>query len=60
MNVQSDRFSIALLILRPDAPVLDDEAAACLQDAHMAISPISMRQVTSWLWAHCSTRSFVG
>ncbi|HET6311178.1 MAG TPA: YciI family protein [Candidatus Nitrosotalea sp.] len=36
MGVQLDRFSIALLILRPDAPVLDDEAAARLQNAHMA------------------------
>jgi uncharacterized protein YciI len=36
MSVQLDRFSIALLILRPDAPVLDDEEAARLQDAHMA------------------------
>ena len=31
-----DRFTIALLILRPDAPELDEEAAAALQDAHMA------------------------
>jgi uncharacterized protein YciI len=31
-----DRFTIALLILRPDAPQLDDEAASALQDAHMA------------------------
>ena len=31
-----DRFTIALLILRPDAPDLDEEAAAALQDAHMA------------------------
>ena len=31
-----DRFTIALLILRPDAPRLDDAAAAALQDAHMA------------------------
>jgi uncharacterized protein YciI len=36
MGVQLDRFSIALLILRPDAPVLDDEAAVRLQDAHLA------------------------
>ena len=36
MSVQLDRFSIALLILRPDAPVLDDEEAARLQHAHMA------------------------
>jgi uncharacterized protein len=34
--VQFDRFTIALLILRPDAPQLDDEAAAALQDAHLA------------------------
>src|SRR3989442_2435709 len=31
-----DRFSIALLILRDDAPRLDEKAAAALQDAHMA------------------------
>src|ERR1700682_1807339 len=36
MSVQLDRFTIALLVLRPDAPALDDEAAARLQDAHMA------------------------
>ena len=36
MGVQLDRFTIALLILRPDAPILDEEAAARLQDAHMA------------------------
>src|SRR5713101_8224382 len=36
MGVQLDRFSVALLILRPDAPNLDEEAAARLQDAHMA------------------------
>jgi len=36
MGVQLDHFTIALLILRPDAPKLDDEAAARLQDAHMA------------------------
>ena len=34
--MQFDRFSVALLILRPDARVLDDEAAAALQDAHLA------------------------
>jgi uncharacterized protein YciI len=31
-----DQYTIALLILRPDAPELDDDAAAALQDAHMA------------------------
>ena len=36
MGVQLDRFTVALLILRPDAPKLDEEAAARLQDAHMA------------------------
>jgi len=34
--VQFDRFTITLLILRPDAPELEAEAAAALQDAHMA------------------------
>ena len=36
MGVQLDRFTVALLILRPDAPKLDEAAAARLQDAHMA------------------------
>jgi uncharacterized protein YciI len=36
MGVQLDSFTVALLILRPDAPNLDEEAAARLQDAHMA------------------------
>jgi uncharacterized protein YciI len=36
MGVQLDRYTVALLILRPDAPELDEEAAARLQDAHMA------------------------
>jgi len=31
-----DQFTVALLILRPDAPQLDSEAEAALQDAHMA------------------------
>lgn len=31
-----DKFSIALLTLRDDAPRLDEKAAAALQDAHMA------------------------
>jgi uncharacterized protein YciI len=34
--LQFDHYTIALLILRPDAPELDDEAATTLQDAHMA------------------------
>jgi uncharacterized protein len=34
--LEFDRYTIALLILRPDAPQLDEEAAAALQDAHMA------------------------
>jgi hypothetical protein len=34
MGVQLDRFTVALLILRPQAPNLDEEAAARLQDAH--------------------------
>jgi uncharacterized protein YciI len=35
-GVKFDQFTITLLMLRPDAPHLDDEAAAALQDAHMA------------------------
>lgn len=31
-----DTFSISLLVLRPDAPVLDAAAEAALQDAHLA------------------------
>jgi uncharacterized protein len=34
--MEFDQFSIALLILRPDAPELDEEAEDALQDAHMA------------------------
>ena len=34
--MQFDRFTVALLILRPDAPALDEAAAAVLQDAHLA------------------------
>ena len=34
--MEFDRFSIALLVLRPDRPRLDKEAEAELQDAHMA------------------------
>ncbi|MHB8587867.1 MAG: YciI family protein [Candidatus Dormibacteraceae bacterium] len=36
MEVKLERFSIVLLILRPDVAALDEEAAARLQDAHMA------------------------
>ena len=36
MTVELDHFTVALLVLRPDAPQLDEEAAAQLQDAHMA------------------------
>ncbi len=35
-GMELDRFSLALLVLRPDAPQLDEEQAAALQDAHMA------------------------
>jgi uncharacterized protein YciI len=31
-----DRFTISLLVARPDAPALDEGAAAALQDAHLA------------------------
>lgn len=34
--MEFDRFTIALLVLRPDAPELDEAAAAALQDAHMS------------------------
>jgi uncharacterized protein len=34
--LEFDRYTIVLLMLRPDAPELDEEAAAALQDAHMA------------------------
>src|SRR5438552_4048022 len=34
--MQFDQFTIALLILRPEAPELDDAAADALQDAHLA------------------------
>src|SRR5579859_1621022 len=34
--VRFDLFTIALLVLRDDAPNLDEAAAAALQDAHMA------------------------
>jgi uncharacterized protein len=33
--MEFDRFTVAILQLRPDAPELDEEAAAALQDAHM-------------------------
>jgi hypothetical protein len=34
--VEFDHLTISLLVLRPDAPELDDEEAAALQDAHLA------------------------
>ena len=34
--MEFDHFTIALLILRPDAPVRDEAEANALQDAHMA------------------------
>jgi uncharacterized protein YciI len=34
--MEFDRFSVALLILRPDRPRLDKEAEEALQNAHMA------------------------
>ena len=33
--MQFDQFTIGLLILRPDAPKLNEQAADALQDAHM-------------------------
>src|SRR5260370_32268706 len=34
--MQFEQCTIALMMLRQDAPVLDEPAAAALQDAHMA------------------------
>src|SRR5260221_468543 len=34
--MEFDRFTITLLVKRPDAPQLDEEAANAMQDAHMA------------------------
>jgi hypothetical protein len=34
--MEFDHLTVALLVLRPDAPELDEEASAELQDAHMA------------------------
>jgi uncharacterized protein YciI len=34
--MQFDRFTITLLVLRPDAPEFDQATADALQDAHMA------------------------
>jgi uncharacterized protein YciI len=34
--LEFDHLTVALLILRPDAPELDEEAADALQDAHLA------------------------
>ena len=34
--MEFDRFTIALLVLRPDAPQLAEPEEAALQDAHMA------------------------
>jgi uncharacterized protein YciI len=31
-----DHLTVSLLVLRPDAPKLDEEAAAALQDAHLS------------------------
>lgn len=36
MTVQLDKFTITLLVLRPDAPKLNEQEAAALQDAHMS------------------------
>jgi len=34
--MEFDQFAVALLVLRPDAPKLDEQAENALQDAHMA------------------------
>jgi hypothetical protein len=43
--VDFDRLTIVLLLLRTDAPELDEEASAALQDA-WGISPIFTRLAT--------------
>lgn len=44
-----DEYTVALLILRDDAPELDDEAAAALQDAHL--SHLADLHEAGWLLA---------
>ena len=34
--MEFDHLTVSLLVLRPDAPELDEEASAALQDAHLA------------------------
>lgn len=34
--MEFDRYTVTLLVLRPDAPNLDDDALAALQDEHLA------------------------
>jgi uncharacterized protein YciI len=34
--MEFDHWTVVLLLLRPDAPQLDDEAAEALQDAHLS------------------------
>ena len=34
--MEFDRWTVVLLLLRPDAPQLDDQAAEALQDAHLS------------------------
>jgi uncharacterized protein len=34
--MEFDHLTVVLLMLRPDAPELDEEASSALQDAHMA------------------------
>jgi uncharacterized protein YciI len=36
MRMRFDRYTMALLVLREDAPQLDDAASDALQDAHLA------------------------
>lgn len=47
-----DKFTVSLLILRPDAPRLDEAAESRLQDAHMAAladAHDTCRLTTHWL-----------
>jgi hypothetical protein len=55
-----DRYAIGLLIAAPDAPELDEQAAAALQDAHMSHLADLHETGGSWLQVRCSTRSIEG
>jgi hypothetical protein len=55
-----DRYAIGLLIAAPDAPELDEQEAAALQDAHMSHLADLHEAESCWLQVRCSTRSIEG